>query len=196
MSKGHAKCPWCKLVFETKGEREFVWCPKCESGFPTPESIEIASIKDELKADLLDRAANPRPLRKRDKVTRLHDEAIRRILSTIKGGLYDLNPACLTVDDTEGGFFRFNITAGGYKATATLWKGLLYDPIKLDAQINVHFSNLYIDICIWYHIKGHPIYEGWKRSGLEDKISCWDQMLLDGDVSPEFAAITLAPYQR
>ena len=188
------ECPSCRCYFETSGKREILECPRCEVTFPSPESLGIPEIREEIKARLLERAANPRTPHTKNIIERLHDEAIKIFLARTREILPQITPEQLDINrDT---FYRDAFKVDKYKAEATLWKGLLYDPRKIDAQINIHFTDLYIDICIWHHKKGEPMFQGWDRAKAEDRISPWDQMVLDGDIPPQMAAICLAPYKR
>ena len=186
-------CPWCKTEI-TVDKHESVTCPKCESIFHPPEAIWTDELKDKAYKALLFRAENPRPTREKDRVTELHEAALLVILRSVHEDYPDFNISTLTQDKDSGIDFDFEVE--GYRVTANLWKGRLYDPRRYDAQLNVHFRNLPIGGLIYLHIKGKTAHEGWKTETGNDKISPWDQMVLDGDVSPQMSAICLAPYQR
>jgi len=186
-------CPWCKTEISID-EHKSVTCPKCESIFHPPEAIWTDALRDKAYKALLFRAENPRPVRAKDRVEELHEAALLVILRSVYEDHPDLDLSTLTTDKDT--FVDFDFEVEGYRVTANLWKGLLYDPRRYDAQLNVHFRNLPIGGQIYFHRKGETNHEGWKTSTSNDRISPWDQMVIDGDVSPQFAAICLAPYQR
>jgi len=192
----HTECPSCKVYFETSGKREVLECPRCEVLFPSPESLNIPEIRDQIRTALLERAANPRTPHSKNIIERLHDEAISLFISRVSRMSPNLQPDDLTVDKTIGGWRRDNFKVHGYRATATLWKGLLYRPDRFNGQINVRFPGMWVPSEIWLHKKGKSMWEGWQREKDEDRISPWTQMVLDGDISPKVASIILAPYQR
>lgn len=175
------ECPYCKAVIEYNPKKEkSLGCSRCDHTFPSQEALGISGIRDKAIAMLRKRSKNPQPLRKQSKMEELWAEA----LDEVKLRIHTRGIMLSDLGREKEGMKTFDIALGeSFEARATLWKGLLYDVQRFDAQLNIqlvlstgHYVKIYL------HQKDEPLYEGWKPEERSDMISGWDQMMLDGDL--------------